>query len=74
MGDRSTEDDSICKARCLTDTRVAGIGSSELSKGTSSILNWDGNEDAGAVHNHMKLHSEWVKWKVRLVAREAIVP
>ena len=37
VGDRSAED-SICKARCLTDTRVVDIGSSDLSEGTSSIL------------------------------------
>ena len=39
VGDWSTEDDLICKACCMTDMRVVGIGLSELSKGTSSILN-----------------------------------
>ena len=38
VGDRSAEEDSICKARCLIDTRVVDIGSVDLSEGTSSIL------------------------------------
>lgn len=39
VGDRSMEDNLICKAHCMTDTRVVGIESSDLSNGMSSILN-----------------------------------
>ena len=57
VGDRSAEvDDAICKACCLTDTRVVSIGPSEFSERTSSILDLERKRRRGG-GNHMKLHT-----------------
>ena len=60
VGDRGAEvDDAICKKCCLPDTRVAGIGPSESSEGTSIILDLERKQRRGS--GNRGYTGEWVK-------------